>query len=81
MLDIGKYVTTAVPIAIYVSSYHDFSWSVVLFITITSLILFISGICMVNISEKMEEVKNIRDGLKYKVRLTKNTTFNIEKGI
>ena len=76
--DLGKYVLTAVPVAYFLSSYHDFTIEVMLFVAVAGVFLCMAGIYVINSADKLEEHLQSVKGKKHKVRLMKNAVISIE---
>lgn len=76
--DLGKYVLTAVPVAYFLSSYHDFTIEVMLYVAIVGVFLCFAGIYVINSADKLEEHMQRVKGKKHRVRLIKNAVISIE---
>lgn len=77
--DLGKYVLTAVPIAFFVSSAHEISWIVLVIISISGLLLCISGIYIINTADQLDANVTKRKGKQRRVKIQKNSVFVIEE--
>lgn len=79
LIDLGKYVFTAVPIALFVSSYNEFSWGIFFYIAIGGLSLFLVGLWLIYSAEKMDEMQRKRYGKGHTMKLMRNNVLRIEQ--